>query len=740
MQIQKLFSKVGTQKPQGDVETVPSIELQDLRGQVAALNKSLAVIEFSLDGHIIRANDNFLKTIGYSLDEVKGKHHSMFVEKAERNGSEYSQFWNSLRRGEFRQAEYKRIGKLGKEIWIQASYNPILDREGRPFKVIKYATDVTEQKLRNADYLGQIQAISKSQATIEFSLDGMILHANENFLKAMGYALDDIKGKPHSIFVAPADKGSNEYRKFWDDLRTGIFRDGEFKRIGRNSKEVWIQATYNPIFDLNGRPYKIVKYATDVTDRKIRDAEYAGRIQAMDKSQAVIELKLDGTILTANENFLRVMGYTLDEIQGQHHRMFMDPADLSADKYDQFWSKLRNGFSQQSEFKRIGKNGKQVWLQATYNSITDLNGNPWKVVKYATEVTDKVQAEQTLQQAVREVQSAVSAARNNDLTVRTPLDGKSGRIAELCLGVNGLLDTMSGIVATICEAAETLTASSRELAYGNTELSQRTEEQAASLKETTGSLGEFTNTVKQNADSAHRANELAGSASEIATKGGEVVHEVVTTMDSISQASRKIADIIGVIDEISFQTNILALNAAVEAARAGDNGRGFAVVAAEVRNLAQRSTNAAKEIKTLISDSVNKVEIGSKLVESAGNTMIELVAGVQGVREIMADISAASREQQNGIEHINSAVLQMDKITQQNAALVEEAAYASRSMEEQTEALDNLVSTFKISSDHRAGVRSGPTASRSTEHQTGGEPMTRTTAPTLVARKASRAG
>jgi methyl-accepting chemotaxis protein len=303
---------------------------------------------------------------------------------------------------------------------------------------------------------------------------------------------------------------------------------------------------------------------------------------------------------------------------------------------------------------------------------------------------------EALKLAVGETQQVVAAAQENDLSRRIPLAGKAGEIGELCAGVNGMLDTMAAVVATISESCGTISTASREIAMGNTDLSQRTEEQASSLEETSASLEELTGTVRQNADNAQQANKLPASASEIARRGGTVVSEVVRTMDAITHSSRKISDIIGVIDEIAFQTNILALNAAVEAARAGEQGRGFAVVAAEVRNLAQRSANAAKEIKALISDSVEKVDSGSKLVSSAGQTMDEIVTSVKRVTDIMAEISAASQEQSTGIEQVNTAVAQMDKITQQNAALVEEAAAAAKSMEEQTEGLVSLVAGFTL--------------------------------------------
>ena len=427
-------------------------------------------------------------------------------------------------------------------------------------------------------------------------------------------------------------------------------------------------------------------------------ANFEGQLAAIGKAQAVIEFGLDGKVITANENFLNTVGYTLPEVLGRHHSIFVEPAFTGTPDYRAFWEKLGRGEYDAGQYKRIAKGGREVWLQASYNPIFDMNGKPFKVVKYATDVTAQVHAAEELRHAVQQVQTVVTAAKSNDLTGRVPLEGMTGDIHALCGGVNGLLDTMVGMIGAVMEATGTISSGAREIAMGNTDLSQRTEEQASSLEETAASLEELTSTVRQNADNAQQANKLASTASEVAVKGGGVVTQVVRTMDDITASSRKISDIIGVIDEIAFQTNILALNAAVEAARAGEQGRGFAVVAAEVRNLAQRSANAAKEIKALISDFGAKVETGSKLVASAGQTMEEIVVSVKRVTDIMAEISAASREQSNGIDQVNTAVSQMDKITQQNAALVEEAAAAAKSMEEQTEELSNIVAAFKIGS------------------------------------------
>jgi methyl-accepting chemotaxis protein len=244
-----------------------SIRLQNLNytAQAAAVSRAQAVIEFELDGTIITANDNFLSAMGYTLAEIVGKHHSLFVDQTERDSAAYREFWAKLHRGEYQASEYKRIGKGGREVWILASYNPVLDEKGKPFKVVKFATDVTAQKVKTADSAGQLAAIGKSQAVIEFNLDGTIIDANANFLHALGYSLSEIKGRHHSIFVDPSERDGAAYRQFWAALHRGEYQAGEYKRIGKGGREVYIQASYNPILDLNGKPFKVVKYASDVT-------------------------------------------------------------------------------------------------------------------------------------------------------------------------------------------------------------------------------------------------------------------------------------------------------------------------------------------------------------------------------------------------------------------------------------------------------------------------------------------
>jgi PAS domain S-box-containing protein len=434
-------------------------------------------------------------------------------------------------------------------------------------------------------------------------------------------------------------------------------------------------------------------------------------LAAIDKAQAVIEFSLEGRIQHANSNFLNALGFTIDEIRGQHHSMFVEPSYRQSAEYRAFWDKLGRGEFDAGQYKRIGKGGKEIWIQAIYNPILDNNGKAFKVVKFATDITAQVMASQALQLAVKQTQEAVSAAKENDLTQRIPLEGKSGEIRDLCGGVNGLLDTMMNVVAEIKASAREVTNASAEIATSTTDLSQRTEEQAASLEETSASMEEISATVKKNAENAQQANVSAGSTREVADRGGQVVAKAVDAMARIEESSRKISDIIGVIDEIARQTNLLALNAAVEAARAGEAGRGFAVVASEVRSLAQRSSQAAKDIKDLITNSNSQVQQGVDLVNRAGTALTEIVDSIKKVAEVVSDIAAASAEQASGLEQVNKALTQMDEVTQQNSALVEENAATAKTLEHQAKAMNDRVNVFVIGDADMGGEVVRPKAS-----------------------------
>ena len=426
-------------------------------------------------------------------------------------------------------------------------------------------------------------------------------------------------------------------------------------------------------------------------------AQNRSQVEAMNRAKSVVEYEPDGTVISANANGLQALGYTLEEIRGRHHSMFVDAGDANTEAYRNMWAKLAAGESQTGDCRLVGKNGKVVWLQALYNPILDPNGKVAKIVEYSSDETAAVALREQMQLAVEETRVVVKAASDGDLARRLDASRLSGDLRAMADGINTLIENMADVVRQIKTATAEVARGTAEISAGNTNLSQRTEEQSASLEETASSMEEMTATVKNNADNAAHANQLALAARSEAEKGGEVVGSAVRAMHEINESSRRIADIIGVIDEIAFQTNLLALNAAVEAARAGEQGRGFAVVATEVRALAGRSATAAKEIKELIQDSVHKVQGGSDLVTRSGETLSQIQTAATKVSNIVADIAAGSREQAQGIEQVNKAIAQMESVTQQNAALVEQASAASDAMAGQARELSEIMARYRIS-------------------------------------------
>jgi len=667
------------------------MELRTLKGQIDAIDRVQAIIEFSLDGIILDANENFLKTMGYSLAEIRGQHHGMFVDPQHRASDDYRRFWDKLGRGDFDAGQYLRLGKGGRQVWIQASYNPILDEAGRAMKVMKFATDITTQKLAEAEAAGVIQAIGRAQAVIEFNLDGSIITANENFLKALGYSLDEIRGRHHSMFVDPRQRESAEYRSFWEKLGRGEYDAGQYLRLGKGGRQVWIQASYNPILDTRGRPMKVMKFATDITAQKQEARMNAAFKGALDNVTAnVMVADMDCNIVYMNQSARTLMQNGQADFRKDLPRF--DASRLIGCNIDTFH---RNPAHQRNLLAGLSK---------TFSSLLKIGGRTMRITANpmrgeGSERLGTVVEWHDLTQEVAtetEVQDMVAQAVDGQLGNRLSLDGKNGFFRNLSAGINELVDNMAGIVSKVKAAAVEVSRAADEISDGNTNLSQRTEEQASSLEETASSMEEMTSTIRQNAENASQANQLAAAARDQAEKGGAVVANAVKAMADINEASKKIADIIGVIDEIAFQTNLLALNAAVEAARAGEQGRGFAVVASEVRNLAGNSANAARQIKALIQDSVRKVDEGSTLVAQSGATLEQIVGSVKKVSDIVAEITGASQEQSAGIDQVNKAVMQLDELTQQNAALVEEASAASRAMADQARGLNEAMQRYQL--------------------------------------------
>lgn len=411
-------------------------------------------------------------------------------------------------------------------------------------------------------------------------------------------------------------------------------RPGEYKRIGKGGNDVWIQATYNPVFDGAGKPVKVVKLASDVTRQKLASADAHGQLAAISRSQAVIEFDMTGEILSANEIFCSVLGYSIDEIRGRHHRMFVEPSYANGSEYRDFWVRLGRGEYNSAEYKRIGNGGREVWIQATYNPIFDPDGKPYKVVKYATDITGR-------KSAVNMLGAGLAKLAEGDLTagINTRFVGE---LEEVRIAFNETVGRFSEIVGRLRQTSRSLKTATGEILSGANDLAERTTKQAAAIEETSAAMEHLSSTVVDNAKRADLANSKARQVSHTAEESGDVMKKFNEAMDRISSSSAKISNIIGLIDDIAFQTNLLALNASVEAARAGDAGKGFAVVAVEVRRLAQSAASASSEVKALIDQSAADVTGGSRLVAEATTKLVSMLEGVRESAALIDGIAQAT--------------------------------------------------------------------------------------------------
>jgi methyl-accepting chemotaxis protein len=596
----------------------------------------------------------------------------------------------------------------GKQATKVVALSPRTTVAKRNMSAASYAMDSMEAEYADASALAN--AVKRSRAVIEFTLDGKVITANENFLQAVGYSLSEIQHRAHDSFLTSSDQESFANRQLWTGLRQGEFFSGEYKYVGNGGQIVWLQATYSPILDQAGKPYKMVVLGSDVTLKKQADNDYQSQMEAVSRSQALIEFEMNGTILRANNNFLDLLGYSLDEVRGKHHSMFVDSEYRMSVEYREFWEKLNRGEFQFGEYQRIVKNGSPVWIQATYNPVFDLSGKAYKVVKFASDVTKQVKARQESQAAeTREKHAAterqekidtllevVAAAAEGNLTREITVTG-TDVAGQMASGLGRLLTDLRKNIASIGETASNVGASSQELSSISQQLTHSSQDAARQASGVSSASEQVSANVGMVAASSDEMLASIREISKSASEAARVAKSAVTLADGTTQtisklgiSSQEIGKVIKVITSIAQQTNLLALNATIEAARAGEAGKGFAVVANEVKELAKETARATEEI----SQKIDAIQSDTKAAIKAIADVSEII---NQVNDISSTIASAVEEQTATTNEIGRNVTDAARGTSEIAVSIrhvasstDETTAAARGIEEAARTLTSM--------------------------------------------------
>lgn len=564
-----------------------------------------------------------------------------------------------------------------------------------------------KQQLADQEQLIQQQqaqwaAINRVMAVIEFDLQGRILTANQNFLQLMGYRLDELVGQHHRLFVDAQTAASSDYHQFWQRLNNGECLADRYPRVTKSGRCVWIEASYNPVFDKHNRPVKIVKFATNITSRVEAEFDAKGRLDAINRAMAVIEFDLEGKILAVNDNFLQVMGYSRQEVVGHHHRMFVESSYAQSSEYPRFWNRLARGEYFARTYKRVAKGGRIVWIEATYNPIFGSDGKPVKVVKYAMDVSANPNT-RLLKNVVQDAVDLLEAVAKGDLTRDFQQEYRDYELTmfyplvlQLQAAIQQMLQSLQSSVGEASKVSHTVRDVAQSVSGNAEQLRLGMQSQLSALQTMASQMQAMNHSVQTNTQTSQEVAVMARNMQQQTKEGMSVMQQTINAMQAMSASSTQIVDIVAMIDAISFQTNLLALNAAVEAARAGEHGRGFAVVAGEVRELANKSANAAKDIRQLIGDSLARIQTGTRLADQSGDMLDAINHHITQVAEKVDQIAQSSTVQSDVIQQVSYSVNQVERITEANNEQVHSANAAAESLSKEADTLHSNMSYFKL--------------------------------------------